>query len=152
MTSILLGEFVRRALDEKRVRFGELRRLQRNILPEGITSREEAEILVALDRTLATSDKEWTEYLTSAIRKFVVQRSGEPKQVDHETAEWLVNVLSDCRSPKTAVRIAKEIACEAESVDPVLLALADGGTRKGRRSDRRSAARTGEDHLSQGAP
>jgi hypothetical protein len=152
MSSVLLREFVRRALDEKRVRFGELRRLQRNILPEGITSREEAEILIALDHTLATSDKQWIDYLTSAIRQFVVQRSGEPGQVDHATAEWLVNVLSDCRSPKTAVRIAKEIVCEAESVDPDLLALAHGGTRKGPRSDRRNATRTGEDHLSEGAP
>jgi hypothetical protein len=152
MTNIFLREFVRRALDEKRIRFGELRRLQRNILPAGITSREEAEVLIALDHTIATSNKQWTDYLTSAIRQFVVQRSGKPKQVDHETAEWLVQVLSDSGSSKTAVRIVNEIVCEAETVDPVLLALAHGGTGKGRRSSRQNATRTGEDHLSQGAP
>ena len=43
-----LREFVTKALLTKRIGFGDLRRLQRDILPDGITSREEAEILIAL--------------------------------------------------------------------------------------------------------
>ena len=55
MSGTPLQDFVCRALEHKRISFGDLRRLQRDILPDRITTREEAEILLALDRSVDSS-------------------------------------------------------------------------------------------------
>jgi len=43
--------------EQKRISFADLRRLQRDILPTRITTREEAEILLALDTTVDRADR-----------------------------------------------------------------------------------------------
>ena len=52
-----LREFVTKALLTRRIGFGDIRRLQRDILPDGITTREEAEVLIALDQAIERIDK-----------------------------------------------------------------------------------------------
>src|SRR5215203_5445256 len=47
-----LREFASKALEAKRIRFADLRRLQRDVLPCRITNRVEAEVLLALDGTV----------------------------------------------------------------------------------------------------
>jgi hypothetical protein len=49
MSGTSLRDFVSRAVEHKRIRFGDLRRLQRDILPARITGLEQAEVLIALD-------------------------------------------------------------------------------------------------------
>ena len=51
MSSSTLRDFASAAVQSKRIRFGDLRRLKRDILPARITTREEAEVLIALART-----------------------------------------------------------------------------------------------------
>jgi hypothetical protein len=48
MSHASLREFISSVLARKRVRFGDLRRRQRDVLPTEITSREEAEALPGL--------------------------------------------------------------------------------------------------------
>ena len=64
-----LREFVTKALLTKRIGFGDLRRLQRDILPDGITTREEAEVLIALDQATERIDKASTEALVSRVTR-----------------------------------------------------------------------------------
>ena len=52
MGTSTLRQFVSRALAGKRISFGDLQRLQRDVLPGGLTSREEAEALMALDQAV----------------------------------------------------------------------------------------------------
>jgi len=73
-----LREFVTKALLTKRIGFGDLRRLQRDILPDGITTRDEAEVLIALDRAIERIDKAWTEALVARVTRFVVWASDPP--------------------------------------------------------------------------
>jgi hypothetical protein len=47
--SSTLRDFASAAVQSKRIRFGDLRRLKRDILPARITTREEAEVLIALE-------------------------------------------------------------------------------------------------------
>ena len=56
MSTMLLRDFVTRVLSQKRVRFGDVRRLSRDVLPDGITTRDEAEVLIALDQTISKTD------------------------------------------------------------------------------------------------
>ena len=58
-----LREFVSKALENERILFGDIRRLQRDILPACITSRDEVEALLALDRLVERADRDWREYL-----------------------------------------------------------------------------------------
>ena len=48
MSGTSLRDFVLRAVEHKRKRFGDLRRLQRDILPARITTPEQAKVLIAL--------------------------------------------------------------------------------------------------------
>ena len=56
-----LRDFVSKAVEHDRILFGDLRRLQRDILPARITTREEAEALIALDR-VRRADRAWRAY------------------------------------------------------------------------------------------
>jgi hypothetical protein len=45
--SASLRAFVSKALERNRISFGDLRRLQRTVLPHGLLTREQAEVLIA---------------------------------------------------------------------------------------------------------
>jgi hypothetical protein len=112
-----LRDFSAKALAHRRIGFGDLRRLQRDILPDGITSREEAEILIALDRAIAKVDKGWTEYLVGAVKEFVVWRLPPEGAIDPETSEWLVSHLSADRPTRTALAILRAVEAGARPAE-----------------------------------
>jgi len=129
MSRASLREFISSVLVRKRLRFGDLRRLQRDVLPTGIATREEAEALITLDQALSKADVDWPAYLTTAVRDFVVSTSNPARCVDGETAAWLVSQLSSSQ-PRTALAIAREIVLEANEVDEVLLSFVESHRRK----------------------
>ena len=49
MINSSLQTFVNKVQAAGRISFGDVKRLQRDILPDGISSREEAELLLTLD-------------------------------------------------------------------------------------------------------
>ena len=122
-----LREFVTKALLTKRIGFGDLRRLQRDILPDGITTRDEAEVLIALDRAIERIDKAWTEALVARVTRFVVWASDPPGTVDEEASAWLLAALA-CGRSKTALAITREVVREAYDVDDALLGFATSGS------------------------
>ena len=130
MTHMSLRAFVCRALEHKRIRFGDLRRLQRDILPARITTREEAEILIALDKSIDRADKGWRAYLVATIRDFVIWGSPPAGRIDRGKAEWLVAALA--HGGPTARVIARSVTREAQQVDDALLELATRPKRKTR--------------------
>jgi hypothetical protein len=118
-----LRVFVDRLSEAQRLGFGDLRRLQRDILPNGPQSREDVEALLALDLALERADRGWPEYLLEAVKGFVLGSSDPPGVVGPELAGWLVSVLSEAQ-PKTAQRIARAVVSEAVEVDEALRAFA----------------------------
>jgi hypothetical protein len=123
MNNTQLRTFVSKALENKRVTFGDVKRLQRDILPEGILNREDAEILIALDQALQRKDASWTGYLVSVIVDYAVWGSRPTGYIDPETAQWLVSWLSCEKPTKATVRIANELVSEAQDIDAALLAF-----------------------------
>jgi hypothetical protein len=118
MTNNALCEFVSKASDRSRINFGDVRRLQRKILPDGVMSREEAELLIALDRSVTKADPSWTEYLVATIVDFVVWVERPTGFVDDDTALWLAEALSAGGAlTRTARLIAREVAREVRGVD-----------------------------------
>src|SRR4051794_11280805 len=67
-----LRDFVTKALDANRIRFADLRRLQRDILPYRIATQYEAEMLLALDAKVERADRDWGDYLVPAVAQFAV--------------------------------------------------------------------------------
>lgn len=119
-------KFCTRALQTRRVGFGDLRRLQRDGLPGGATSREQIEVLMTVDRGIDRADAGWLPFLTSTIRTFVL-RSAAP--LDPDTTAWLVRILSG-GSARTAVAVAREMVREAGCSSEALMELARGRPRQ----------------------
>ena len=107
MRGTSLQDFVCRAMAQNRISFGDLRRLRRDILPDGITTREQAEMLLALDLAVERADKGWSGYLVSGVRDLVLS-AAPPGCIDADTTRWLVSALN-ASSPKMARAIAREI-------------------------------------------
>jgi hypothetical protein len=129
MSGTGLHEFVRKVLSKNRIGFGDLRRLQRDVLPNGITMRDEAETLIGLDRTVTRVDEGWPGYLAAAVKDFVITNSIPAGCIDNETAEWLLATLS-CAHARTGLAIAREILLEAHQVDDRLVAFARQSTKR----------------------
>ena len=89
------------------ITFGDVRRLQRDCLPQGITTREDAESLVALNATLVRADRAWAAWLVPALADFVtVQQAAEASDADAAKA-WLQGLLK--QSP-SSVALGRKIA------------------------------------------
>lgn len=117
MSPTSLHQFVARVLADERILFGDLKRLQRDILPARVTTREEAEILLFLDSAVRRADREWTIYLTATVRDFAVWGLQPAGCVDRDKAEWISAALSWADPTRTARVILREIVQEARTVD-----------------------------------
>jgi hypothetical protein len=120
MDTAPLTLFAQKVSASNRLLFADLRRLRRDILPDGITSREEVEVLLGLDH-LERLDEEWPAYLAEAVAAFVIAAS-EPSGLDPATTAWLVTVLPTTR-PTTAAAITRAIEREGCELSEDLAAL-----------------------------
>ena len=116
MSTTTLRDFILNAVEMNRIRFADLRRLQRNILPHRITTQEEAEMLLSLDATVERADRDWREYLVPAVAQFVVWGLEPVGRVDQGKADWLLEALA-LAPPKTASAIIRHIVIEAPLID-----------------------------------
>jgi hypothetical protein len=133
-----LRAFVERALENKRIAQGDVRKLRRDILPDGIVSREEADTLIVLERAISDCDAAFGDYLVTAVVDFAVWGARPTGYVDRDTARWLATTLSCGEGPTgTATRIAFEVVKEAEEVDEALLSFALRGSRQRQRGGQR---------------
>jgi hypothetical protein len=117
-----LRVFVDGVVERKRIGIEDVRELSREILPDGIVSREEADVLVALDRALSDVDAAFADYLVASLVEFAVWTARPTGYVDQDTARWLETSLGCGTGPTpTAMRAAFEVVKEAQRVDEALL-------------------------------
>lgn len=105
-------EFAGNLINRGRIIFGDVRRIQRDYLPTGITSREELTLLIALNAKLDRADKAWAEWLVPAVRDFVAtsQRCEHPTQ---DAGQWVECLVAGCASAtKLGQRIARQLRRE----------------------------------------
>jgi hypothetical protein len=115
--------FARRVLRTKRMDASDLRTLQRIIFSDGVTSREEVEVLLRLAHGIEDADPAWADFVVTAIVDFVVWGARPTGYVTPDMARWLTAALSDGGVSRIARRVAREIAREAHEVDPRLASL-----------------------------
>ena len=114
MINSSLQAFANNVQKAGRISFGDVKRLQRDILPDGISSRAEAELLLSLDQTVSQADRAFADWLVAMMVEFVVWGLRPTGTVDAEIAAWLTPFLAGQRATKTMRRLARELAAEAQ--------------------------------------
>jgi hypothetical protein len=100
-----LEDFVARIEAKARITFGDVRRLQRDHLPGGLSSFEEARILLQLDANVARTDRAWFGWLVTTIVDFAVPSEGTRAADDALEAQLAL----ENASARARRRIAREI-------------------------------------------
>jgi len=113
-----LEDFVADRAARSRITFGDVRRLQRDYLPGGISSCEEAELLIRLDGAVGRADKAWTEWLVEAVVEFALGSDAPEAGEQAGGRERLKDILA-AAGTRAARRIAREIQRAAERVEPI---------------------------------
>jgi hypothetical protein len=120
-----LQNFVETVLERRRITAEDVAALQRSVLPDGLFSREEADVLIALDRAVPVADPAWPALLTDLVVGFAVWTCRPTGVVEAEAARWLVASLQGAGEPtETALRIAFEVVRDAERADEALVRFA----------------------------
>src|SRR3954451_18769994 len=78
-----------------RLGFGDVRRLEREILPHGVTCRREAEILIGLDRAVPRADRAWDEWFVAIMVGYVVWSERPTAVFNENAAMWLSAALEE---------------------------------------------------------
>jgi nucleotide-binding universal stress UspA family protein len=119
-----LRAIIDRVFVRERISANDVRELQREVFEDGLTCREDIEVLGALDRAIPAADPSWATFFIASVVEFVVWTSRPTGYVDEETARWLVTALMPMdRATANAHLAALEIVREAHQVDEVLLPL-----------------------------
>ncbi|HKA81409.1 MAG TPA: hypothetical protein VKD43_15320 [Xanthobacteraceae bacterium] len=120
MSNVRLQQFVTDTDARGRITFGDVRRLHRDYLPDGVSSREEAELLLDLDSKIERADIAWTDWLVAAIVEFAVGNDSPIDGAVDGTGEWLKGVLAGTsKTTKAGRRIAREVRRTADCAERI---------------------------------
>lgn len=98
--------------------------LGRAILPDGFTSREDADMLIALERAVPAADAAFGDHLVTMLVDFAVWGERPSGHVDADVARWLAASLGNGTGPtRLAARAAFEIVREAHVTDERFVAF-----------------------------
>ena len=139
MINSSLQSFANNVQAAGRISFGDVKRLQRDILPDGISSRDEAELLLTLEQSVERADRAFVDWLVVAMVDFVVWGMRPTGIVDANTAAWLAPFLSGSEATAMTCRLVHELTREAEHIDPALLSHPPNHAAKGSGSGRAGA-------------
>jgi hypothetical protein len=120
MHNSTLQDFVTITVLHNRITFGDVRRLQRDYLPHGVTSREDAEVLLRLDGMIERADRAWTDWLVAAVFDFALFSERSVDAVVSGTCEWLMDVLAALDiSTKATRRLERDLQQALEPIAPI---------------------------------
>ena len=106
-----LHEFVRNGAAKGQMSYGDVRRLQRDYLPGGVTSCEELELLISLNTKLVRADKAWAQWLVASVVEFVAKREVHEHPGKEAIGKWLGRLLA-ALTTSVGRRIARRVRCE----------------------------------------
>ncbi len=124
MTMISVEQFCDHAVSAGFISDEDLLVLKREVLADGIMSRDDADRLIALERAVAGS-QDFADFLVASVVDFAVWGERATGYVDREVAAWLSASLSGRSGPSpVGARIAMEIVREAQGSAEALMAFA----------------------------
>ncbi len=95
MNSNIEREIALAILEKKNLSYDDVVALRGYIFETGIASREEAEMLMAVDRGTAATVPGWAAFFIEAITDFVVWQSRPTGRVTESDLDWLMGCLGD---------------------------------------------------------
>jgi hypothetical protein len=98
-----LQDFATYTVAKNRITFGDVRRVQRDYLPDGISSYEEVKTLLDLDARIERTDRAWTAWLVSAVFEFAAREQCVAPNAKG-TVERLLDLLRETAVPTKARR------------------------------------------------
>jgi hypothetical protein len=114
--------FVNSAIAKGGISADDVRQLQRDIMPDGIESRDECDVLIALDRAVADKAGAWSAFVIQSVVDYVVWTSRPTGMIDRDMALWLTTSLAAGTGPThVALAIAFEAVRECERADELLV-------------------------------
>lgn len=123
--------YVAKTIARGKIGFGDVRRLFRVLLPAGIETREEAELLAVLDRSVSSVDPTWSEWFVNAFVYFVISSERPRASVYQETADWLRQLLAGDRGPTPRGQaILLQVARETEGAEGPRVAVSGSECRQ----------------------
>ena len=125
MINASLQHFCNRIIAAGAISLEDVRELNRAVLPDGLTCRDEADMLFGLDRAIPGADEAFGDWLVAAIVDFAVWGERPTGRIDRDIAAWLAASISGRSGPTpTGARIAVEVVREAQNSDEALIAFA----------------------------
>jgi hypothetical protein len=115
-----LSQFVDRVSHNRHIAADDVKVLLRSVLEDGLISREEAETLLALDRTFDAHES-WGDALVTLVVDYVVWGARPTGSVTAEDARWLAAALEFDGPTETGMRIAYAVVDEAQTTDEALV-------------------------------
>jgi hypothetical protein len=98
--------------------------LRKAVFPDGVVSREEAEMLISLAARVANSDPQWSHAFVEAIADHVLAQGAYPGHVDEATVSWLTTRLGKEGPRETEVEAVLKVLERAESAPEYLSTFA----------------------------
>jgi hypothetical protein len=115
-----LQYFVGNVTNKNFISESDVKLLECHVLEGGIFNRQEAEALLALDRSVAAHES-WAPLYGSLLVNFVVRRTLPAGTVTADDALWLTSALDLGGPTETAINIAYAILDQAQHVDIAIL-------------------------------
>jgi hypothetical protein len=132
MTMISVQQFCNHAVSAGTISDEDLSVLKREVLPEGLLSRDDADLLIALERAVIGSDA-FADFLVASVVDFAVWGLRPTGYIDREVAAWLAGSLTGRDGPSAVgARIAMEIVREAQGSAESLMVFAMEANRRSR--------------------
>lgn len=122
MNQTRLTDAAAEILARGRISFADVKRLERDLLPHGVSCREQAEVLIRLDREVPRADRTWNSWFVAVMVDFVVWSERPTAVVNEEAATWLSDALDSPTPTRNAGRLVRAIVAEAERVHERLTA------------------------------
>ena len=120
MENSKLQDFVTITVLHNRITFGDVRRLQRDHLPHGVTNREQVEMLLQLDGMIDRADRAWADWLVAAVFDFAVFSERSVDAVESGTCDWLLDHLAALDiSTKVTRRLERDLHQALEPIAPI---------------------------------
>ena len=128
-----LQDFATSAMARSQISFGDVRRLARDCLPHGITTREEAESLISLNEKLVRADKAWAAWLVPALAEYATADQLADASGADAAKAWLKGLLAQAPSAAALGRkIARHI--RRKTAQPETSASTDAPQRRRRKA------------------
>lgn len=95
-------------------------RIRKEVFPDGVVSREEAEVLIDLERRVANSDDAWAAAYVEAISDYVLQGDKFPGYVEESGVAWLKVQFGESTPRENQVDVLLKVIECAQSAPPAL--------------------------------